>query len=331
MYFLRNYRIYVIFFLLLFFSVLGYFFLVNKEGLDQNLVDMIPVSVSKDNNTITVPNNIKGNNNQNLTFKGGMNVNNNAIHKGNTFIKPTGPWANAQPSIDLAIGDNDTGMKWKSDGIVSFMGNAQEIGTFGHDGLTMNGRRTMEFGKGEEKEVNAGKIGYKTWTGNSLDIVGAGKNGEARKVHIWDDLNVGNSMTIRNLLEFGANTGKSWNGNGSISYKTPWDNTALNIVGAEHPGQPRKVHLWDDVEIGSNLRVNGSVTIGSPNQFWTIHSQHGLLYFTYNGHDRNNWNNDVGNIIMTHDGNLWLSRSSFRGWVSDNMRWVHDRLSSRGI
>jgi len=76
--------------------------------------------------------------------------------------------------------------------------------------------------------------------------VGAGRNGEARKVHIYDDLDVGNNLsanetstlnrtTLRgntriigsNLLEFGADTGKGWGGNGFISYKTSWDSNAL--------------------------------------------------------------------------------------------------------
>jgi hypothetical protein len=255
-----------ILFLLILLSIF-YFFFTTKEGFDKNLADILPIQISNDNSTINVPNTIKGNQNQNLTFKGGINVNNNAIHKGNTFIKPTSHWVNAQPNIDLAIGDDDTGLKWKSDGIISYWGNAQEIGTFGHDGFTVNNRRTMEFGKGEDKEWNAGKIGYKTFSNESLDIVGAGRNGEARKVRIYDNLNVGN-----------------------------------------------------------NLRVNGSIKLGTANNYWTIQARdNGWLEFLYNGTSQENYGDNVGHLIMSPDGNMWLPRSTMKGWIADNMKVINDK------
>jgi hypothetical protein len=47
----------------------------------------------------------------------------------------------------------------------------------------------LEFGAGVGKERNAGKIGYGTFTANTLDVVGAGSHpaGADRKVKIWSE------------------------------------------------------------------------------------------------------------------------------------------------
>jgi hypothetical protein len=314
-------RMIVRYILVVFFFYFIYVVLSNKEGID-NLFMELPIDISTDNSTISIPSQIEGQKGDVFNLGGDVSILDSAIHKGSTFIKPTGPWTYSPPIIDMAIGDDDTGLKWKSDGIVSFMSDTQEIGTFGHDGLNVNGRRTMEFGKGEDKEVNAGKIGYKTWTGNSLDIVGAGRNGEARKVHIWDDLNVSNTASVTNLMEFGANTGKSWNGNGSISYKTPWDNRALNMVGAENSGKPRRIHFWDDVEINGNLRILGNTTIGPGDQRWTVGTHGGSqLHFLHRDTSPGDYNNNSGHILMNPDGNMHITRDRFRGWIADGIGW----------
>ena len=126
------------------------------------------------------------------------------------------------------------------------------------------------------------------------------------------------------LLEFGADTGKSWDGNGSISYKTSWDGDALNIVGAENGG-PRKVHVWDDVEIQGDLHVNGTMTIGPSGQSWNLTTGgDGRLNFLHNDTSQDDFGNDVGHLMMTPDGNVWLSRSSYRGWIGNNIADVNN-------
>jgi hypothetical protein len=45
--------------------------------------------------------------------------------------------------------------------------------------------KTLEFGLPYPKEQNAGKIGYETFSGDSLDIVGAGTNVSSRKIKFW--------------------------------------------------------------------------------------------------------------------------------------------------
>jgi F0F1-type ATP synthase membrane subunit b/b' len=82
--------------------------------------------------------------------------------------------------------------------------------SWGNDNVTLDselrvkGNKTINFGSDVQgKETNAGKIGYGTFDNNaSLNIVGAGKPGEARKVRVFDkmtiekDLEVGGKLTV---------------------------------------------------------------------------------------------------------------------------------------
>lgn len=54
-------------------------------------------------------------------------------------------------------------------------------------GIKVNGNSTVELGKGLTKEPNAGKIGYATFTPQTLDIVGAGTTGTTRKIKFWNE------------------------------------------------------------------------------------------------------------------------------------------------
>jgi hypothetical protein len=54
---------------------------------------------------------------------------------------------------------------------------------------TIANKNVLEFGYGLTKEVNAGKIGYQTFSAG-LDIVGAGTAAPGRQVHLWDDVYV---------------------------------------------------------------------------------------------------------------------------------------------
>jgi hypothetical protein len=66
-------------------------------------------------------------------------------------------------------------------------------------GISINKGKNIHFGAdlGAEKEVNAGKIGYALFgTGKALDIVGAGIDTKDRRVSIYDNLAVGNSISV---------------------------------------------------------------------------------------------------------------------------------------
>jgi hypothetical protein len=241
---------------------------------------------------------------------------------GNTFIKPAGPWVNSKPTIDLAIGDDDTGLKWKSDGIISFWGNSQEIGTFGADGMSLKDNHIFEFGKGQPKEGNSGKMGYQVFTGDSLDIVGAGQNAGSRKVHIFDDLNVGNNINAANIHTDGGistNGGISLNGgissNGDITTNSNLNSNHLttnsDIISKGSVIVSGSVNVADRVNT-QGLNIRGKQYISGIQ--WGRHDgwRIGTVYFP-------NWF-DTGNVsvfitLISNDGNQAAGHSAIT--VSD--------------
>jgi hypothetical protein len=150
------------------------------------------------------------------------------------------------------------------------------------------------FGQGK-KEVNAGKIVYNGW-GNHLAIVGATQGQTTawnpRKVHVFDELSVGMDTTVgRNLTVLG-------------------DTTTVK-----------------------NLNITGDLTIGTPNNKWIITVRQGdnnnkwLEFLHQNSDNRNNYSDNAGHIIMSQDGNLWLPRSTAKGWVADNIATKRNNYS----
>jgi hypothetical protein len=62
--------------------------------------------------------------------------------------------------------------------------------------LNLPGAIVAEFGQGVSgKEGNAGKIGYGTFTANTLDIVGAGNSSPARRIKLWAE----GGLTVQGL------------------------------------------------------------------------------------------------------------------------------------
>ena len=203
------------------------------------------------------------------------------------------------------------------------------------------------FGQ-KKKQVDAGKIVYNGFGTDALSIVGAGLG--PRKVKLWDNVEVNNLLKVNNNIQTGAggiefapeltaqkkkevNAGKIvYNGFGS---------DALAIVGAGLG--PRNVKMWDNVEVVNNttvggnltvsgdattvknLNITGDLTIGTPNNKWIITARQGdnnnkwLEFLHQTPANRNNYNDNVGHIIMSPDGNLWIPRSTGKGWVADNI------------
>ena len=61
--------------------------------------------------------------------------------------------------------------------------------------VTVTNNGALQFGHGYDREGNAGQISYGRHDGGqdgSLNIVGAGKNGQSRTVRIWDKMHIGN-------------------------------------------------------------------------------------------------------------------------------------------
>ncbi len=86
------------------------------------------------------------------------------------------------------------------------------------DGSTkIQGNNTIEFGAGLSKEINAGKIGYQTFSGASggIDIIGAGTTNGNRKINFFNEggatfngnVNVGGASTTASaMLELNSTT-----------------------------------------------------------------------------------------------------------------------------
>ena len=86
---------------------------------------------------------------------------------------------------------------------VNLQGTTNDAGNLG-----ILGAHVIEFGRGTAgKEQNAGKIGYNTFSSDSLDIVGAGTTAGNRKIHLWADGGVTASGTV---------TAPAFSGNGTI-------------------------------------------------------------------------------------------------------------------
>ena len=61
-------------------------------------------------------------------------------------------------------------------------------------GIVINKSNFIQFGGGYTKEANAGRITYGAFDGGengSLNIVGGGKDGQVRRVRVWDALQIG--------------------------------------------------------------------------------------------------------------------------------------------
>jgi len=89
----------------------------------------------------------------------------------------------------------------------------------------IHGSSVIEFGGNySPKEINAGKIGYRTFTPTALDIVGAGTVAGSRMVKIWDNLTVPGSIYTTNLCTIGGvceSVENIINGGGGDSQWTP--------------------------------------------------------------------------------------------------------------
>jgi hypothetical protein len=82
-------------------------------------------------------------------------------------------------------------------------GDALVSGTLNAGAININGNLNMQtpkpiidLGAGDTtREVNAGKIGYNIFE-DSLNIVGKGKPGEARRITMWDQLKINGTFCI---------------------------------------------------------------------------------------------------------------------------------------
>jgi len=129
---------------------------------------------------------------------------------------------------------------------------------------------------------------------------------------------------VNNVSEISNDTG---------NYKT------LMLVGNKSGDQKtRKVDVWDQLNVHGTLNVDSGLCIGTTgttgNKWCFTPDPNGnFLNIIRNGAQNNP---DQGFFQLTGDGNLWLNRSTARGWVADNIAQppgnvhIHGGLSTDG-
>ena len=125
---------------------------------------------------------------------------------------------------------------------------------------------------GASKDGVSSTITDSKFEGNSLCIVGQDNPAGGRKINMWDHVEIKGNLTnlgyistnndlllqTGKVIDFGSNdTTKELNA-GKIGYNIFGDN--LSIVGkGSKSGEPRRIKLWDNVDIQSKLSVNDNI------------------------------------------------------------------------
>jgi len=175
--------------------------------------------------------------------------------------------------------------------------------------LLLQSGTVIDFGSNDTtREPNAGKIGYSVFE-DSLNIVGKGKPNEPRRTTLWENLKVTGKLATNNLDP--NNMPDGWGG----GLRT-WDIYAGGTMGFGPDGKALKAYM----NSSGDAFVSNTLRIGS----WILRDYNGHLQFVKDGTAYNNdygaIPTDQGFLAMAQDGNLWLNRSTGRGWVADNLR-----------
>ena len=157
-----------------------------------------------------------------------MGTSTNAFHFFNStgsLYMLSGSWNNGTylasftSTANVGIGNTSPGYRLDVSGVIRSSA-----------GILLSSSNVFEFGHGiSGKHVDAGKIGYNTWT-TGLNIIGAG-SGSDRLVYIYDHLQVATAVTIPNLRITGTT---NITGNASVQATTnnySLTSGALNVTG----------------------------------------------------------------------------------------------------
>jgi hypothetical protein len=229
----NNMYLYLFVVLLILFVISIFYFNTTKEGITFNpdMTDILPIVISDDNATISVPNKIKGKLGDDITFGGDLianknvrvlgghtvtenqTVNGNTTVKGNQILK--GNLSGEGTPLKVINGMNVTGIATANDGLTvknklsvtegatisggSITDTQTVNGTLNLNGrINIAGRNRLVFGSGEAKGDGdvTGTISYKNWDDKALCIVGADVGSGTRRVSIWDELQVNGTANV---------------------------------------------------------------------------------------------------------------------------------------
>lgn len=234
----------------------------------------------------------------------------------------------------------DTFLDHPSDGRIDLYNNNNKTLMFGDRWIGIPKATVLEFGAGESKEGNAGKIGYQQFDGNALAIVGAGSDNSNRKVHLWDNLVVDKNLDVygnitlpqNTVLEFGSGVSGKNADAGKIAYANGWDSNALNIIGAGNGSSNRKVHIWDNVEVNNDLQVNGKIKANGNIEGNNLKANGtlqamGELYSESNLYAKENVYLPKNSVM---EFGTWESKASDAGKIAYRNSWDADSLNIVG-
>ncbi len=186
--------------------------------------------------------------------------------------------------------------------------------------LGINGGNVIEFGRGSAgKQGDAGKIGYGTFSnGDSLDIIGAGKEGGLRKIKLFGEAALTGSLLIEwNLRTNGhieamsnlyAKRNISIEGSGQLNFETPNRlGQHINLYGSDY-----------GIGIGNNAMYQR--TSGGGSFRWYTGGSHDGNGPGNGGAELSNWNNERVDFYrrVNVDGNLNSTGTMTAGWYGFN-------------
>lgn len=112
----------------------------------------------------------------------------------------------------------------------------------------------LELGVGITKETSAGKIGYQSFSGNGLDIVGAGTSAGSRKVILFDDVDVIDTLNAPYMNSYTYNTSTTFGPPTSATFLVDWSSFTNNRI-------PLTGILSVNAYTSDNLSTRSCVTI----------------------------------------------------------------------
>ena len=117
----------------------------------------------------------------------------------------------------------------------------------------IKGQGVINFGSDQEKQADAGKIGYGTFDGGkdgTLNIVGAGKNGQPRQVQVWESLRATQALGVGDMP-------RDWTGANFKRRDGRWTNFDWK--------DDTKNYIRGDTQIDNNVNIDGNFTLkGQP-------------------------------------------------------------------
>lgn len=132
---------------------------------------------------------------------------------------------------DFGSNTNDSSLIIKPNGNIGIGVKSPSAKLHLNGSAIVTGSNSFEFGGGLTKEINAGKIGYQTFTAGALDIVGAGITSGNRKIKFWNEggATFAGAVNLNGTLQANGNSGTNgqvFTSNGTAA--PTWENAALS-------------------------------------------------------------------------------------------------------